>query len=126
MSAKTLVCHHKGALKTHGRGQTIWDTFAHTFGMYARFVHFGLEGCFFPGVWLACLDIELCLVFCSYGMVVDAASLYDDTLLWRAYAHGLPHDDNLLSFDGCCFCCVRCSLHVEEEFCLDRNSGLPH
>uniref|UniRef100_A0A453IMS6 Uncharacterized protein n=1 Tax=Aegilops tauschii subsp. strangulata TaxID=200361 RepID=A0A453IMS6_AEGTS len=25
---------YEGAVKVDGRGQTIWDTFAHTFGMY--------------------------------------------------------------------------------------------
>ena len=64
-------------------------------------------------------------VFCSYGMDVDATSLYDDTLLRRACADRLLHDDNLLSFDGRCFCCVRCSLHIEVESSLDRNSEVP-
>ena len=70
-----------------------------------------------------CLDAELCVLFIC--MDVDAASLYDDTLLRRACADGLLHDDNLLSFDGRCFCCVRCSLHIEVESSLDRNSEVP-
>jgi hypothetical protein len=67
ISAKMLVCHHQGALKMDGRGHTIWNMFAHTFGMYARFVRFGLEGCFFTDVWLVCLDAELCVLFIWYG-----------------------------------------------------------